>query len=135
MFKQLVLTITASFLLIGGASAQTSADGSEAIKSATMAQVHELAESMVKQVNASAPINVDAITSVTGATYTRSNNTFLYRVKLATNIRSDEFFQTQQKRLCAGKIVVAMMERTVQFVYSVTTPQYGYTVAYNYFHC
>lgn len=135
MFKRLLMAIAASVLLINSSNAQPEIDGPTAIRVVPMEQVHEFAERMASTVNASAPIQIDSLMSATGATYTRSNNTFRYEIKLTSDMRSDEFFQTMQKKICAGKTVVALMERTVQFVYAVTTPRYRYTVEYNYFHC
>lgn len=135
MFKRLLIAITASVIVINSANSQSEMDGPTAIRVVPMAQVHEFAERMASTVNASAPIQIDTLMSATGATYTRTNNTFRYDIQLTSDMRSDEFFQTMQKKLCAGKIVVALMERTVQFVYAVTTPRYRYTVEYNYFHC
>lgn len=135
MLKRFLSVFGLCFALSLGAQAQVAPDIVGVLKEAPMKYVQEFAENMAKQVNASAPITLDAVTTVTGAMFTRANNTLTYQIKLTTDMRSDEFFQIQRAKLCAGKTVVVMMERTVQFVYVVTTPKYYYTASFNYFHC
>ena len=133
--KMTAVLVLAGTALLPAHSYEVIEDGAQAIKTVPMRDVYKFVESMAKTVNDSAPMQIDSTITVTGATFLRSANTLMYSFKLNSDMPSDAFAVSQRAKICQGRTVVALMERTIMFAYKVSTPRQNYTVTYSYFDC
>lgn len=123
------------FTLAAPLFAQTISDPIAAIRAMSHAEVDDNMMAIAQQTTAAAPIQSDAITTITRAIYIKSTRTLAYTVQLSRAASAQEAAANMKPGLCRGRTVLALMEKGVSYQYSVTTPSQTYNITFKRSDC
>ena len=115
--------------------AQTINDPVAEIRAMKPAEFDAYMAAIAQQTTAAAPIQADAVTTVTRAIYMPQMKTLNYMVQLSQAIAPQAAAQSFKAGLCKGRSVLANMDRGVTYQYSVTTPAQSYNVTFKRADC
>lgn len=116
-------------------SAQTIEDPIAAIRAMSSAQVDETMQAIAQQTTLAAPLQTDQITTIVRAIYLRQMRTLNYTVQLSRAATPQEAAANMKPGLCRGRTVLALMDKGVNYQYSVTTPAQTYSITFKRSDC
>ena len=118
-----------------GALAQSISDPVAEIRVMKPAEFDAFVAAIAQQTTAAAPIQTDAVTTITRAIYLPQIRTLNYTVQLAEALTAQAAAQNLKAGLCKGRSVLAIMGRGVTYQYSVTTPTQSYNITFKRADC
>ena len=118
-----------------GVMAQSISDPVAEIRAMKSADFDAFMAAIAQQTSAAAPIQTDAVTTVTRAVYLPQMQTLNYTVQLAEALTAQAAAQSLKAGLCKGRSVLAIMGRGVTYQYSVTTPTQSYNITFKRADC
>lgn len=118
-----------------GVMAQSISDPVAEIGAMKPAEFDAFVAAIAQQTTAAAPIQSDAVTTITRAIYLPQIRTLNYTVQLAEALTAQAAAQNLKAGLCKGRSVLAIMGRGVTYQYSVTTPTQSYNITFKRADC